>query len=160
MNALKYTAATTGFAEFTTATRRLITVAALALTVVASAGCSGSGDKATAAGGGSASTTDPGSISGQNEDWLEAVCQPGRYVDGSPLSGAIGGGYCLAATGMGPVLFTQWDSNFKMRNAMKMRRQCYASSIDSSGFIQTFSTMASTESSLTPLTRFGFSVSC
>jgi hypothetical protein len=107
-----------------------------------------------------AAYADAGSISGQNADWLEAVCQPGRYVDGAPLSGAIGGGYCLAATGGGAVLFTQWDSKFKMRNAILMRQHCYAWSIHSSGFIQTFSTLANTQRALTPLTQFGFSIYC
>ena len=98
-----------------------------------------------------------------------AICQPGAFRDGIPVgqggifNGALGGGTCIRPiSGNGPVYFTQWDSNFKMRNSMAMLRMCYASAIESDGTISTFSLMASNArgNALAPLAQFGFTDTC
>ncbi|MFM8857480.1 MAG: hypothetical protein ACKOI2_09825 [Actinomycetota bacterium] len=82
---------------------------------------------------------------------------------GDVFSGSLGGGTCVnGVAGGGPIYFTQWNSNFKMRNAMAMLHQCYASAIDSSGQISTFSIMpnATSKTVFQPLEQFGFYPAC
>lgn len=141
-----------------------VTAAVGIATVVAATGCGGG----TSAGGpvGDAGGTSSGSISGTSEDWVQAICKPGKFMDGiqtvsGPFVGATGGGTCVGPqAGPGPVYVTQWDSNFKMRNAMAMLRMCYASAIESGGVIDTFSVNGRNTAALAPLAHFGFSTSC
>lgn len=124
---------------------------------------SSSGSEGT---GQSAPSTAQDSISGSSEDWLAAVCRPGPYSDSAPpvmmQMGAVGGAQCMARQVGGVlVLFSQWDSNFKMRNAMEYTGQCYASVKWSNGPIETFSVVAAVGSNpLAPLRQFGFSATC
>lgn len=139
-----------------------ILAASLLVSVAVLSGCGDESSRPDAAG-------DAGSITGTAEDWLQAVCVPGKYRDGVATSsgifnGSLGGGLCFeGVTGSeGGVFFTQWDSNFKMRNAMELARMCYASAIDESGMISTFSVSRNKANSgdLEPLTQFGFTNTC
>lgn len=132
---------------------------------------SGGGEKhsASPSGGGSQSsqdstTTAAGTVSGTNEDWLQAICQSGGYIDGirgDMFSGATGGGYCIRPrSGSGPVYFSQWESSYKMRNSMAMLRMCYASVVESGGMIETFSVIGRNTAALQPLAQFGFTAIC
>jgi len=136
---------------------------AVAIAVLATSACGGSTKTSTSGGGApgaEGSGSSAGSISGTSDDWLSAVCTPGRFVDGAPMSGATGGGSCEASNGGGFVFITQWDSDFKMRNAMQKMGQCYASIVYDSGSIDTFSTRPATANALSPLTQFGFTSTC
>ncbi|MBX7135036.1 MAG: hypothetical protein K1X67_20415 [Fimbriimonadaceae bacterium] len=146
--------------------RRVLLIASLAVVAIfVGAGCGGTGSKSASKGGDDTRSSSTGSISGSTEDWLQALCQPGKFMDGmrsdGPFSGSIGGGTCIGpVSGRGPVYLTQWDSNYKMRNAMAMMHMCYASAIESSGTIDTFSVIGQNTAALQPLSQFGFSTSC
>ena len=107
------------------------------------------------------------SVTGTEDDWLSAVCRPGSPISNNAppvmqTMGATGGAQCMSRqVGGALVLFSQWDSNFKMRNAMEYMRQCYASVILDGVFIETFSVVATVGSNpLAPLGQFGFTATC
>ena len=111
-------------------------------------------------GGYGVARAEPGSISGGTEDWLEAVCEPGTFNDGqSWMRSAIGGATCRSQVSTSDIiLFTQWDSNFKMRNAMTQFRQCYTSVLYENGNVEVLSVMPNAPAGdiLNPLSQFGF----
>lgn len=93
-------------------------------------GLAGSSDHQSSSSGDESSgqsSTIAGSISGGVEDWLQAIGQPGKYMDGGisdTFRGSTGGGTCNATIqGNGPIYLTPCHSDFKMRNAMSMLHQ-------------------------------------
>ena len=136
------------------------------LAIFALGACSGSRDKPDDVGSAATETSSKDSISGTADDWLEAICRPGKFKDGININGGIfngslGGGMCWEpVAGRGTVYFTQWDSNFKMRNSMEQLRMCYTSAIDPSGLISTFSVNGADNRPFQPLAQFGFYPTC
>ena len=108
---------------------------------------------------GGVANAEPG-VTGTNEDWLDAVCQPGTFNDGSWMPAALGGASCQSRGSNVAVLFTQWDSNFKMNNSMLQLLQCYSSVIHDNGDIEAFSFMRNSAPSnpLAGLRQFGFTL--
>jgi len=101
----------------------------------------------------------PGSISGSTEQWVEAVCRTGTFADRNPPPDAEGGALCMPKSGSGVITIGQYDSNFKMRNAIAMlQAKYYASAITSDETVWVFAVMAGDASILEPLTQFGFRI--
>jgi hypothetical protein len=100
-----------------------------------------------------------GSISGGWEQWTESVCKTGTFVDGHAPPDAERGAWCLPKTGGGAITIGQYDSDYKMRNAIAMlRMKYYASARTSDGTVWMFAVMAGDESILEPLAQFGFTI--
>jgi hypothetical protein len=102
-------------------------------------------------------------ISGTSDDWLSAVCEPGRFFDrGSSMPGAVGGATCSPRIATGNpnslIWITQFDSDFKMRNALAARLTKYFASTEHNGLLWTFSVIENDPSPLRPLEQFGFSI--
>ncbi len=102
-------------------------------------------------------------ISGTSEDWLSAVCELGRLYDkGTSLPGAVGGAICAPRITTGNpntlIRIAQFDSEFKMRNALAARLTKYAAVTEYEGLIWTFSIIENDPSPLQPLEQFGFSI--
>ena len=107
----------------------------------------------------SAAAIDDNAIRGSSEDWLRAICAPGKFFDGTTIGGAIGGATCIT-TGSETIFILEYDSNFKMQNDLvAYHMRFYASSIDGSGRITVFATNnQNTGRALSPLESFGFKI--
>lgn len=107
----------------------------------------------------SAAASDDNAIDGTAEDWLGAICAPGKFFDGNPIGGAIAGATCIT-TGSETIFILEYDSNFKMQNDLVAYHvRFYASSIDESGRITVFATNnQNTGRALSPLESFGFKI--
>ncbi len=110
-------------------------------------------------------------VSGTEREWLEAVCEPGGFVDGvkttsGMFNGSLGGGTCTEPRGGGPDIYlTQWDSGDKMQNRMAQLSMCFVASVDhgNNGLITALSvvpTPGGVYQSLQPLAQFGFAPDC
>ncbi|MFH5230394.1 hypothetical protein [Antrihabitans spumae] len=102
-------------------------------------------------------------IRGTLDDWLTAICAPGKFYDGTTFNGATGGGSCPIGNPDYPndlVYVTQYDSNFKMNNDLAAyQMQYYASSINDQGQINVFAVRSARgRSALLPLSQFGFEI--
>ncbi|MGY4650485.1 envelope biogenesis lipoprotein LpqN [Mycobacterium sp. URHB0021] len=101
-------------------------------------------------------------ISGTSDDWLSAVCEPGRLYENPSMPGAVGGATCAPrVTTPNPntqIWISQFDSEFTMRNVLPARLAKYAATTEHSGLIWTFSIIDSDPSPLRPLEQFGFSI--
>jgi hypothetical protein len=120
-------------------------------------GTTGSSGDATSA----SSPTGGSEISGSQDEWLDAVCLPGKFHDGTIFPGATGGGFCSARNGSNlnvVVHITQWDSDFKMRNSLLAYRMTYYASCSSGNNLTTFSVNQRDPSPLSPLKQFGFTI--
>lgn len=134
----------------------IVVVLVIVLTSTTHGTTGGSGDAT------SASSPSGGSeISGTQDEWLDAVCLPGKFHDGTIFPGATGGGFCSARNGSNlnvVVHITQWDSDFKMRNSLLAYRMTYYASCSSGNSLTTFSVNQRDPSPLSPLKKFGFTV--
>jgi hypothetical protein len=117
------------------------------------------------------SSPSPGRVTGTSDEWIESVCKTGSYQDGEGGPDTVGGANCSTKDGSGEILIRQYDSDFKMRNAVaqlfKLRQdKYYASGIDSDGTIEVFfadsgdlfAFSGGSSSILEPLTQFGFTI--
>lgn len=107
-------------------------------------------------------TADVESIAGVRDDWIESVCKTGTFVDGhGGLPGSSGGALCQARVGRGDyITMSQFDSDYKMRNALAMAQiDYYVSGIEPSGEFVCFSVLPGSSSRpLEPLIQFGFTI--
>lgn len=108
----------------------------------------------------SVAAIDDNAIDGSAEDWLRAVCAPGKFFDGTTIAGATGGATCIT-TGSETIFILEYDSNFKMQNDLvAYHMRFYASSVDESGRITVFAVNnQNTGRALSPLEAFGFNIS-
>lgn len=101
-------------------------------------------------------------ITGTQDDWVEAVCQTGTFMDGlGGLPGAKASAYCRARTTNAAINISQFDSDYKMRNAIAMLHiKYYVSGIEPDGTVIVFSAPGGgrSASDLEPLTQFGFTI--
>jgi hypothetical protein len=132
-----------------------VVVAGLAIAAVTSCGSNTTAPTTAATTAASSAT-----ITGSQEDWLQAVCAPGKYFDGTSIQGATGGGFCQSRSRSTSVFFSQWDSNFKMLNALSQYHMSYYTSafVGGSADIDTFSVNGNDSAALRPLQQFGFSL--
>jgi hypothetical protein len=113
---------------------------------------------------GSIEASSTSSIAGSRDDWLEAVCEPGRFSNGGGVSrDAVGSGFCPAAVKSGnpnaSIFIYQYDSDFLMRNDLQGLHMKHYASVDQGGLITVFAVNSSTDlAALEPLTAFGFAV--
>jgi hypothetical protein len=129
-----------------------LTVTALALVFAINGAQSDNSSASTS----SDSTTD--SLNGSFEDWLAALCAPGKFHNGTSWQGATGGGSCQTTTGQ-VIFIGEYESNFLRDNDLAAYRMTYfASSIDDTGHIVVFSVNTRSAETLAPLTRFGFDI--
>lgn len=102
-------------------------------------------------------------IDGTAEDWLRAICAPGKFFDGTTIagasSGATGGATCIT-TDSETIFILEYDSNFKMQNDLvAYHMRFYASSVDERGRITVFAVNnQNTGRALSPLESFGFTI--
>ncbi|MCV7408217.1 hypothetical protein AWC05_18875 [Mycobacterium florentinum] len=96
---------------------------------------------------------------GGQEDWIDAVCQLGTFIDGrGTLPAATGKGMCRAKSGMDYISIGQYDSDYKMRNDLVLTREnYYASAIESDGTVMVLAVRGAPVE-LQPLTQFGFTI--
>lgn len=101
-----------------------------------------------------------GSVTGTQDEWIGSVCKTGTFADGRGLPDATGKAMCLPKSGMGYILIGQYDSDFKMRNALaQVGTTYYVSGIEPDGTIVVFAVNQGAGSSiLEPLTQFGFTI--
>jgi hypothetical protein len=104
------------------------------LVVVVIALSSGSDSSSTSNSAKTGRSRSAGTLSGIDEQWIELVCRTGTFMDGEGLPDANGTAGCLAKTGASLILMGQYDSEFKMRNAVsQIGAQFYASGIKADG---------------------------
>lgn len=111
----------------------------------------------------SVAAIDDNAIYGSAEDWLRAVCAPGKFFDGTTIAGATGGatgGATCITTGSETIFILEYDSNFKMQNDLvAYHMRFYASSVNESGRITVFAVNnQNTGRALSPLESFGFKI--
>lgn len=109
-------------------------------------------------------------VSGSDREYLEAVCQPGGFVDGikttsGMFNGALGGGTCTEPRAGGSDIFmTQWDSGDKMERTMANLAMCYVAATNSDGseitVLSVVSNGGDSAAALNPLAQFGLTVRC
>lgn len=102
-----------------------------------------------------------GMVSGYQDLWIESVCVTGSFVDGrGGLPGSTAGGLCRSRSGQGVINISQFDSDYKMRNAIAMVNiRYYVSGIEPDGTVIAFSTLTGgSADALRPLTQFGFTI--
>ena len=109
-------------------------------------------------------------VSGSDKEYLEAVCQPGGFIDGiqttsGMFSGALGGGTCTEPRAGGSDIFmTQWDSGDKMENAMTNLAMCYVAATNGNGSeitaLSVISNGGAGAAALRPLAQFGLTTRC
>lgn len=128
-------------------------VAVIAVVIAVVIGTRDDGSSEAGAGAGTSATAGS-SVAGTNEDWLSSVCAPGTFSDGANFPGAVGGGICTDLSRSDNVQFLQYDSAFKMRNDFAYTPTYCTGAFRDSGYRQVF--MASSVSSLAPLSQFGF----
>lgn len=101
-----------------------------------------------------------GPVSGSEDEWLDAICATGTFVDagGDLPDAAQGTGFCKARFGQGSISIGKYDSDFKMRNALaQTAKTYYVSGIESDGTVIVFAVDTS-QLALKPLTKFGFTI--
>jgi hypothetical protein len=101
----------------------------------------------------------PGTVTGGEMDWVNAVCRLGTFMDGrSTLPDATGKGFCQAKNGGDYVSIGEYDSDYKMRNALVLTQErYYASAIGPDGTVVVLAVRGSA-SELQPLTQYGFTI--
>lgn len=98
-------------------------------------------------------------VTGTEENWIESVCRTGTFVDGEGLPDANGRALCKAKNGWGIIAIGEYDSDFKMRNAIAvLRKKYYVSGIEPDGTVVVFVADQGGASILEPLTQFGFTI--
>lgn len=106
-------------------------------------------------------------VSGSPDDWLTALCKPGEYYQNAKtrtaMPGAVDGAMCMPRVSasnpnMPSIWISQFDSEFKMRNALPARLAKYAAATRHDGLIWVFSIMDDDPSPLRPLEQFGFTI--
>jgi len=101
-------------------------------------------------------------IAGSFDDWLQAVCQTGTYLNGGavPFRNATGSGNCRPSNGprVYRVFIANWDSDFAMRNDMVAGRVHYYVAGRNGDLITAFAVQGPSSAPLEPLTQFGFTI--
>lgn len=106
-------------------------------------------------------------VSGSPDEWLTALCKPGEYYENAnsrlQMPGAVGGAICMpriptSKPNTPSVWISQFDSEFKMRNALPARLAKYAAATRHDGLIWVFSIIDNDPSPLRPLEQFGFTI--
>lgn len=97
-----------------------------------------------------------GSITGDFDQWRDAVCRTNTFVDGVGMTGAEGSAACIARNGQN-ILMGEFASDLDVRNAMAGTWRYFASATLSDGTAIAF-VDAADGSALVPLTQFGFSI--
>lgn len=151
-----------------TLTPKMLAIGGAALALVALLvgiviGTSGDSDQPTAASD-PASGTSSGDITGSRDDWLAAVCEPGRFKNGgTAFPNATAGAFCSASAKSGnpnaALWIVEYDSNYMLMNDMKaLHMTQYASAIDDAGSIIAFVNNGNQSGVLEPLLQFGFTI--
>lgn len=135
----------------------ICTVAAVAaIAVVGIVIWFGSGSSDTTAA--SSSTT---AVTGTQGNWIEAVCKTGTFHDGAEtVAGSSASAYCHARAADTEIYISEYDSDYRMRNAIAMLRiKYYVAARREDGVVVAFGALhASTSAPLEPLTQFGFTI--
>jgi hypothetical protein len=122
---------------------------------------SGCGSDTTDSTGGAsiAQSSSAREISGNRNDWLDAVCELGTLEEGvGGFANAKGTGACRARAG-GIALIGLFDSDYAMRNSLaQVGMSSYASAIEPDGTVFVIAVRSDTPTALSPLTGFGFEI--